>query len=433
MKRKMNAMARVIGLLAILAAALVAVALFNAPLNGRLKLPVGRGLPAISLGERHGLILASDGSLWSWGSDFLGWPMLGMGTRTDRSMSLRRIGGETNWASISAGESHSIGIKSDGTLWTWGESVEARFTGSHPIPSPVQVAAGNDWKTAAAGGIHSIAIKKDGTLWGWGNNWAGSVGIPAPNGSSTPVQIGAEANWVKVWASTLESVALQSNGSLWYWGDNLDPALPQGGGQPPGPTRVGSDTNWAEVGFGPNTVFAIKSDGTLWAWGRHAHVYTDAINEARNIIPEQVGTNSDWSSISVCAGWWRTGLIKKDGSLWVMDASQGKSNGPEPPYQPVRFQRVEFQKDCVAYAAGAVHGAEPGVHGPINVLMTRDGEVWTWGMVMGDPPNWKNRFQDLVSNLARYVHLKIPTSEPRPIYRDDPWQLRNAEPGIPAK
>ena len=36
-----------------------------------LRLPVGKGTPATSLGERHGLILASDGSLWSWGSDFL--------------------------------------------------------------------------------------------------------------------------------------------------------------------------------------------------------------------------------------------------------------------------------------------------------------------------------------------------------------------------
>ena len=32
--------------------------------KGGLKLAVGQGTPAISLGERHGLILASDGSLW---------------------------------------------------------------------------------------------------------------------------------------------------------------------------------------------------------------------------------------------------------------------------------------------------------------------------------------------------------------------------------
>ena len=67
--------------------------------HGRLRLLVGKGTPAISLGERHGLILASDGSLWSWGCDFVGWPVLGLGSFTNNSTSLRRIGHETNWVS----------------------------------------------------------------------------------------------------------------------------------------------------------------------------------------------------------------------------------------------------------------------------------------------------------------------------------------------
>src|SRR5580698_10460234 len=83
--------------------------------TGRLRLPVGQGTPAISLGERHGLILASDGSLWSWGSDFLGWPVLGLGNFTNKSTVLRRIGNDTNWVGISAGSAgHNLAIKSDG-------------------------------------------------------------------------------------------------------------------------------------------------------------------------------------------------------------------------------------------------------------------------------------------------------------------------------
>jgi hypothetical protein len=45
----------------------VSVAILLSRSSARLKLPVGPGVPAISLGERHGLILASDGSLWYWG------------------------------------------------------------------------------------------------------------------------------------------------------------------------------------------------------------------------------------------------------------------------------------------------------------------------------------------------------------------------------
>ena len=87
--------------------------------RGRLKRPVGQRPPAISLGFSHGLILASDGSLWTWGDEELDWPVLGLGTiRTQRE--LRRIGNETNWVSVSAGEYHNFAVKDDGTLWAWG-------------------------------------------------------------------------------------------------------------------------------------------------------------------------------------------------------------------------------------------------------------------------------------------------------------------------
>jgi alpha-tubulin suppressor-like RCC1 family protein len=408
-------------LLAIAIAALITGSLSDSSGRSRLRLPVGNRAPAISLGERHGLTLASDGSLWSWGSDFLGWPVLGLGNLARQSTSLRRIGHETNWVSIAAGIDHNLAIKSDGTLWTWGESVQARFTRPTALGAPVPAAPGNDWKQAAAGGVHSVALKRDGTLWAWGNNWAGSVGIASVNGSSVPVQVGSATNWVKVWASTLETVGIQSDGSLWYWGDNPNPAFAQDVGRISVPTRISPDTNWVDVGFGVNTVFAIKSDGTLWTWGRQADRYTGASDTAQDAIPTRVGTNSDWRSICATTGWWCNGLIKKDGSLWFMDASEGKPNGPRTPYQPVQFRRIEFQKDYVAYAAGAVHAAAPGVHGPIGVVLTRNGEVWTWGMVLGDPLTLKNRSEA----LWNYLHFKIPSPDPPPVFREKPWQVRN--------
>jgi len=392
----------------------------------RLRLPVGERHPAISLGERHGLILASDGSLWSWGSDFLGWPVLGLSNLTLQSTSLQRIGDETNWVSISAGADHNLAVKSDGTLWTWGATVQSRFAMPTMIRTPIQAAPGKDWKQAAAGGIHSIAVKKDGTLWGWGNNWAGSVGIVSTNGSSVPMQIGSATNWIKVWASVLETVAMQSDGSLWYWGDNPNPAFKQDIGRISVPTRINPDTNWVDVGFGVNTMFAIKSDGTLWTWGLQADRYTGVTDTAQDAIPRRVGTNSDWRNICATTGWWCNGLIKKDGSLWFMDASEGKPNGPRNPYQPVQFRRAEFHKDYVAYAAGAVHAAGAGVHGPIGVVLTPNGEVWTWGMVLGDPPTLRSRVEAWAVSLANYIHLtNLPAPNPPPVFRKEPWQLRH--------
>ena len=406
--------------------------------RARLKLPVGKGTPAVSLGERHGLILASDGSLWSWGSDFLGWPVLGLGKNSAETR-LCRIGNETNWIGISAGTSHNLALKSDGTLWTWGQDLSVRFAAGalnrkklHAY-TPVRAAPGNDWKQAVAGGIHTVALKKDGTLWAWGNNWAGSLGTGSTSNSAIPVQIGSATNWVKVWAGTLETVALQSDGSLWYWGVNPDPALDMKTNQIPVPMRISPDTNWVDVGFGPWTVFAIKSDGTLWTWGRNAHDYTEAHNPAQDATPTRVGTYSDWQSIPACGLWWCQGLTKKDGSLWLMDASEFDANGPPRLSKTVPFRRIELQQDVVAYAVGSAHAAAPGVHAPIGVALTRDGEVWTWGLMLGDPLRLGARLQHRAIKLANLFGYKGRPPDAPPIIRPTPWRLPHVEPGAPSE
>ena len=169
--------------------------------------------PPSALASRHGLILASDGSLWSWGSDCfdrLARPRAGQGQPQTR---LWRIGNETNWVSISAGHSpqcgHQIGWHACGRgekTFLAGSSAWGQPEGRSPMADiPVRAAPGHDWKQAVAGGIHTVAIKKDGTLWAWGNNWAGSLGTGSTSNSAVPVEVGSATNWVKVWAGILET------------------------------------------------------------------------------------------------------------------------------------------------------------------------------------------------------------------------------------
>jgi len=60
-----------------------------------------------------------------------------------------------------------------------------------------------------------------------------------------------------------------------------------------------------------------------------------------------------------------------------------------------------------------------GVHGPIGVVLTRDGEVWTWGMILGDPPTMKARLAALEARIAGNFHFKIPAVDPEPVYREN--------------
>jgi alpha-tubulin suppressor-like RCC1 family protein len=387
----------------------------------RFKLPTGKRTPAIGLGSGHGVILASDGSLWAWGDNTDGWPVLGLGNATNQT-SLHRIGNETNWVSIAVGMHHNLAIKSDGTLWAWGQDIYGQLGNgasgkrARQQSTPVPSVPGNDWKQAAVGGSHSVALKTGGTLWAWGNNWAGQLGVGKTNREFPyAVQVGSGSNWVKVWAGILETVAIQTDGSLWYWGDNPDPAIPQTGTSASNilsPTLVSAETNWVDVGFGPWTVLATKSDGTLWAWGRQAHVFTGAQTQTRNATPTRVGTNSDWRTLSGF-GWLYHILSKKDGSLAVIQAESG------PIIKPLQVMPLSLRKDIVAFAG-------MGNRRPVTVVLTRDGEVWTWGRILGEDIPANPSLQSL-AKFARRFHLQVDWGESKPVFHDEPWQLPNID------
>jgi alpha-tubulin suppressor-like RCC1 family protein len=83
--------------------------------TGKLNLPVGNVEPMISKASGYAVVLASDGSLWSWGEEPNSSPVLGF-ANIKNTPSLRHIGHETDWKDVASSEYHSLAIKSDGTL-----------------------------------------------------------------------------------------------------------------------------------------------------------------------------------------------------------------------------------------------------------------------------------------------------------------------------
>ena len=285
------------------------------------KLPIGSLKPSVAIGDNHAVILASDGSLWTWGQDGFGWQVLGLGSNVRTQACLRRIGEETNWVNVAVGGSTTLALKSDGTIWAWGENLDGQLGDGTTVrerASPVRSVPGNDWKQVATAGPHSVALKRDGTLWSWGNNWAGQLGDGTAKARRVPVRVGSSTNWTRIWANLIENVGQQTDGSLWFWGWDYTPS--ERGSSIPVPTRVSADTNWVDVGMGDWMVFATKSDGTLWAWGREAHLFTGATNANANASPARVGTDTDWATAAAfCQK--HPAFLKRDGSLWVFEGS----------------------------------------------------------------------------------------------------------------
>ena len=97
--------------------------------------------------------------------------------------------------------------------------------------SPIQI-PGTNWALCAMGKNNSYAIKTDGTMWAWGDNDYGKLGINEAHGSqwSSPKQIPGTT-----WKSTGKSLsaseeggmAIKTDGTLWSWGSGKHGALGQ--------------------------------------------------------------------------------------------------------------------------------------------------------------------------------------------------------------
>ena len=123
--------------------------------------------------------------------------------------------GGTNWKQVSS-VSHTAAIKTDGTLWIWGSNGDGQLGDNTNVlkRTPITTfAGGTNWKQVFCGGAHIAAIKTDGTLWIWGDyNW-GQLGLSTPGTTDrlTPVTtIIGGTNWKQVSAGSLHMAAIES-------------------------------------------------------------------------------------------------------------------------------------------------------------------------------------------------------------------------------
>ena len=101
---------------------------------------------------------------------------LGDGTTTQRNIPLQ-IANANSWVTVAGGGSHSLGLKSDGTLWAWGNNNRTigrwyQCTKNNPCTNRDNT----KWVSISAGVLHSLGLKSDGTLWAWGYNNYGQLG-----------------------------------------------------------------------------------------------------------------------------------------------------------------------------------------------------------------------------------------------------------------
>lgn len=184
---------------------------------------------AIDAGNQHSLAINATGTLWAWGNNTFG--QLGDGTNTT-SLSPIQIGTAANWNVISAGTDHSMAIDSNSILYTWGNNTNGQLgdgtnTASN-VPIPISFATSGAvslYIAASAGQTHSLAIKNDNTLWSCGFNNQGQLGLGNLVNTNVLSQVGTANTWSAISAGHTHSHAVDSNTDVWSTGRGLEGEL----------------------------------------------------------------------------------------------------------------------------------------------------------------------------------------------------------------
>lgn len=201
------------------------------------KLIGNTGATSVSAGGNHFLVLAGAGTVWGAGDNSKG--QLGLGNTTSQG-TLTTIPnqpaafGNSPVIAIAAGYSHSVALTAAGTVWTWGDDSLGQLGDGVSVPNtlyrstPYQVLGLSNITKIAAGANHTVALKSDGTVYAWGDNSSGQLGFGSatPNYRSSPWPVsGLSGPVVAIGAGNSHSIAVLANGSVVSWGSNTSGEL----------------------------------------------------------------------------------------------------------------------------------------------------------------------------------------------------------------
>jgi len=256
-------------------------------------------LKSLSAGESHTLGLADDKSLWACGGDnyYENGYQLGLGSGVTQSLTLKQVKGEN-------------GVGYLGNIVTYD-----------------------------AGWGHSLAADVNGTIWSWGYDAVGQLGNgPGQQDSAEPNKVKGFGGvdflnhivYVSAGRSGTHSLAVDSNGYVYAWGNNNYGQCGDGytGGQRDYPVLVwdsnsqttgrylGDETHVIAVDAGMNHSLALDANGHVWHWGRYSSTVA---------YPEKVKTSSGevLSNIVQISSYDHSVAVDINGNVWEWTSSNG--------------------------------------------------------------------------------------------------------------
>ena len=262
----------------------------------------------VSAGFAHSMGIRSNGTAWAWGLNTGG--RIGDNSTISKISPVSVVGGFTDWIQVSAGGQHSLGLRANGTAWGWGTNSSGQIGDGSATSrlSPVSVVgAFVDWIQVSAGYTHSLGLRANGTAWAWGGNAAGRLGDNTTVSKSSPVSVvGGFVDWIQLSAGGTHSLGLRANGTAWAWGTNTNGRLGDGTATSrlsPVPV-IGGFTDWVQVNAGNTHCAALRANGTAWSWGAGSsgQLGDGTVTTGQSSPVSVIGGITDWVQISATNG-----------------------------------------------------------------------------------------------------------------------------------
>ncbi|MCL2438614.1 MAG: Ig-like domain-containing protein [Coriobacteriia bacterium] len=351
----------------------------------------------MSAGEEFTLALRDDGALWAWGRNNQG--QLGLGSGTTQRLIPAQVpvpgGSSYYWTDVTAGYSHTLAIRNDGSLWAWGYNNNGQLglsdTISRNVPTRVNAtdSSGNpiEWKTVNSEYRSTLALCVDGTLWSWGYNSSYQLGLGHSDQITVPTLVCEDYEWIAIAQGYRSGFAIRADETLWAWGRNSEGQLGLGDTTPRTvPTQViatgaGAPTAWKEVYSDYNSTLALCEDGTLWTWGDNKNGQLGLGDRNQRIAPTLVSSASSIPSTDISGDYWiavsmgyeNSFGIRDDGTLWAWGLNNSGQLGLGDNNYRTRPTLVSLEgiedEGWTVVAAGVAH----------TLAARDDGSLWTWG------------------------------------------------------
>lgn len=322
----------------------------------------------------HSLVLSDNGQVYAWGGNSHG--ELGDGTTADSAVPalVKGPGGEgflENIIAVSAGESHSVALGADGTVFAWGSGAGGRLgigseADSH-YPAKVLSPQGGGYleniRAIAAGAEFTVAADINGAVYAWGDNSFGRLGVGSDAGALLPARVkgvGGNGNLAGVISVSAGAghIAAAGEGIIYAWGDNTYGQLGTGDLQSreyPAIVMTGGADHAAAGDW--HTLAADMGTGAVFGWGKNDSGQVDPSLGGAVKTPAALAYLAPGGGIS--AGGAHSALIKEGGGIltWGDNEKGQLGNGENAPtaapITPVLFASAVVERLALTDSEGA--------------------------------------------------------------------------------